>query len=516
VKARWYGLLAGITAAAAALGTAELVAVATGPQSAPLVAVGGAVVDATPKSVKNFAVNVFYTYDKAALLLGTVLLVVAVAAVSGALAVRRLVFGVIGIAVLAVVGIAAALTRHDASWTAALPSLVGALVGGAVLVVLLRTRPTSPADVPQDAQARVGLEVEAATRRRRFLQIAGGTVVAAVVAGLGGRWFGTRRGVSAERAALTLPAPASAAPMLPVDVDERLPNLSPFVTPNGDFYLIDTTLVAPQVAADTWKLSIHGRVRKPLTLTYRQLLQRPTIERYITLACVSNEVGGDLISNARWLGVPLGPLLDEVEPEDGADQVVSRSVDGFTAGTPTAVLRDGRDAMLAIGMNGVPLPIEHGFPVRMLVPGLYGYVSATKWLAELELTRFADFDAYWVRRGWAKQAPIKTQSRIDTPRNGATPVAGRLTVAGVAWAQHRGVSKVEVRVDDGPWQPATLLPVPSVDTWVQWRFDWAATAGSHTLAVRATDGTGAVQPEERVTPFPDGATGWHTITVSVG
>ena len=287
------------------------------------------------------------------------------------------------------------------------------------------------------------------------------------------------------------------------------------MTKNSDFYQIDTALVVPQVSPDDWTLKIHGRVKKPMTLTYQQLVSRPMIERYVTLACVSNEVGGELVGNAKWLGVPLKDLLDEAEPEDGADQVVSRSVDGFTAGSPTAALRDGRDAMLAVGMNGEPLPINHGFPVRMGVPGLYGYVSATKWLAELELTTFADFDAYWVPRGWSQQAPIKTQSRIDTPRGGATVNPGQLVIAGVAWAQHRGIAKVEVRVDDGPWQEAKLAAVPSVDTWRQWSLPWQATSGKHRLTVRASDNAGATQTAQQAPPDPDGATGWHTVEVGV-
>jgi DMSO/TMAO reductase YedYZ molybdopterin-dependent catalytic subunit len=510
VKRRWYGAAAGVTAAVGALGVAELVAVATGPQSAPLVAVGGVVVDSVPKSVKNFAVSVFYTYDKPALIAGTILLLGVFSAVFGAFALRHIGFGVAGIAVFATVGTAAALTRHGAVWTAALPSLVGALAGFGALVMLLRTVPEPDAPEPD-----LGREVDGIGRRRRFLQQVTSVVAGAALVGFTGRWLATRRGVSAQRKAVVLPAPSSAASDLPADVDQRLPKLTPFVTPNKSFYLIDTALVVPQVAPDTWTLRIHGRVRNPITLTYKQLLERPTIERYITLACVSNEVGGGLIGNARWLGVPLGPLLDEADPEPGADQVVSKSVDGFTAGTPTAALRDGRDAMLAIGMNGVPLPVEHGFPVRMVVPGLYGYVSATKWLAELELSSFADFDAYWIRRGWAQQAPIKTQSRIDTPPGGSTPQAGRITVAGVAWAQHRGVGKVEVRVDDGPWQQARLAAVPSIDTWRQWTWQWDATPGKHRLTVRATDNAGDTQTEEPSPPDPDGATGWHSVVVEV-
>jgi DMSO/TMAO reductase YedYZ molybdopterin-dependent catalytic subunit len=333
------------------------------------------------------------------------------------------------------------------------------------------------------------------------------------VLGLGGRWLGVRRGVATARGRIRLPVAASPAPALPPQALVR--GQTPFVTSSANFYLIDTALSAPQVDPDTWRLKVHGRVRNPFSLRYADLLAMPMIERYVTLACVSNEVGGDLVGNARWLGVPVADLLRRADPLSGADQVVSRSVDGFTAGTPTAALLDGRDAMLAVGMNGAPLPVAHGFPVRMVVPGLYGYVSATKWLAELELRSFADFDAYWVDRGWAARAPVKTQSRIDVPRQGTRVPAGPVAVAGVAWAQHRGISAVEVRVDDGPWRRATLGGVPSVDTWREWRWAWPATPGRHTLRVRATDNGGATQTSRERPPAPDGATGWHTIDVIV-
>jgi DMSO/TMAO reductase YedYZ molybdopterin-dependent catalytic subunit len=239
------------------------------------------------------------------------------------------------------------------------------------------------------------------------------------------------------------------------------------------------------------------------------------VERYVTLACVSNEVGGDLIGNALWLGTPIKDLLDEAQPLPGADQVVQRSTDGWTCGSPTSVLRDGRDALLAVGMNGQPLPVRHGFPVRMVVPGLYGYVSACKWITEIELTRFADFDAYWVPRGWSALGPIKTESRIDTPRDGAKRRAGPITVAGVAWAQHRGIERVEIQVDAGPWAPATLAPAVSSDTWVQWTYQWQATAGEHAVRVRATDSAGQTQTSTPAPPAPDGATGWHSVQVTV-
>ncbi|MFI2385450.1 molybdopterin-dependent oxidoreductase [Micromonospora sediminicola] len=571
---RRHAALAGVVAAVVALGTAEPVAVLTGPRSAPLIAVGGVVVDLVPEPLKQFAIAVFGTYDKIALLVGTALLLAGFAALLGLAAARRLAVGLAGIAVFAVLGVAAALTRPGADAFDALPSLVGAGLGGLTLWAFVagplspdpagagRARPgqgpdragvdraragqgpdrhevdladgeqagaprsTTPPPPPPPAAAAFAREEETPggweparhdvpESRRRFLRGVGLLTGAAAVAGLGGHWLAGRRGVSAAREAVTLPAPATPAPPVPAGADLSLPRLAPYVTPNREFYRIDTALVVPQVDPVTWRLRIHGRVRNPIELSFDDLLARPMVERYVTLACVSNEVGGDLIGNARWLGVPIKELLDEADPEEGADQVVGRAVDGWTCGTPTSVLRDGRDALLAVGMNGEPLPVQHGFPVRMVVPGLYGYVSACKWVTELELTSFADFDAYWVPRGWSAQGPVKTQSRIDTPRARSRPAAGPVTVAGVAWAQHRGVRRVEVRVDDGPWREATLAPAVSTDTWVQWSWRWDATPGEHTLQVRATDAAGETQPERRSPVAPDGATGWHTVTVTV-
>ncbi|MFF4807589.1 molybdopterin-dependent oxidoreductase [Micromonospora chersina] len=538
--------LAGVTAAVVAIGVAEPVAVFTGPRSAPLIAVGGLVVDAVPEPLKQFAIAVFGRYDKVALLVGTAVLLAAIAALLGVLAARRLRLGLAGIAAFAALGVAAALTRAGADAYDALPSLVGGGLGAVTLWAFVAgplagdavpgtTRrpapaepvspaPTSPAPPPGIAalapdESPAGwepLEPGDHESRRRFLRGAGLLAGTAAVAGLGGHWLAGQRGVSVARRAVKLPTPVAPAPPLPAGADLSLTRLAPFVTPNREFYRIDTALVVPQVDPATWRLRIHGRVRNPIELSFDDLLARPMVERYVTLACVSNEVGGDLIGNARWLGVPIRELLDEAQPEEGADQVVGRSVDGWTCGTPTAVLRDGRDALLAVGMNGEPLPVEHGFPVRMVVPGLYGYVSACKWVTELELTRFADFDAYWVPRGWSAQGPIKTQSRIDTPRARGGLTAGPVTVAGVAWAQHRGIRRVEVRVDGGPWQEATLAPTASVDTWVQWSWRWDARPGEHTLQVRATDAGGETQPEQRRPVAPDGATGWHTVKVTVG
>ncbi|MGW5673150.1 molybdopterin-dependent oxidoreductase [Micromonospora sp. NPDC003776] len=527
---RGYAALAGVTAAAVAVGVAEPVAVLTGPRSAPLIAVGGLVVDLVPEALKHLAISLFGTHDKIALLIGTAVLLAAIAALLGVLAARRLWIGLAGIAAFAALGVAAAVTRPGAGPAAVLPSLVGsglgaltlwAFIAGPLAPDLWPWSPPTPAEsaepaAPGQPTARAERGEESDPEgRRRFLRGVGVLAGTAAVAGLGGHWLAGRRGVSAARQAVTLPTPSASAPAVPAGADLSLAQLAPYVTPNSGFYRIDTALVVPQVDPATWRLRIHGRVRKPIELTFDELLARPMVERYVTLACVSNEVGGDLIGNARWLGVPIKELLDEADPEPGADQVVGRSVDGWTCGTPTAALRDGRDALLAVGMNGEPLPVEHGFPVRMVVPGLYGYVSACKWVTELELTSFADFDAYWVPRGWSAQGPIKTESRIDTPRPRNRLTAGPVTVAGVAWAQHRGIRAVEVRVDGGPWRAAMLAPAVSVDTWVQWSWRWDATPGEHTLQVRATDAGGVTQTPEQRPVAPDGATGWHTVKVTV-
>jgi DMSO/TMAO reductase YedYZ molybdopterin-dependent catalytic subunit len=333
----------------------------------------------------------------------------------------------------------------------------------------------------------------------------------AVLAGTGSAWLRYRHASTAERArdSVTLPTPASPAPPLPAAAGQG------FVTPNREFYRVDTALTVPRIDPAQWRLRITGMVDQPRTLTLADLLDRPMIERHLTLNCVSNEVGGPYIGTAKWLGASLATLIREAGPRTGADQLVSHGADGMTIGTPLDVVLDGRDAMLVVGMNGEPLPPEHGFPVRMLTPGVYGYVGSCKWLTEVEVTTFDAYDAYWVKRGWAARAPVKTASRIDRPAPLAKVIAGPVRVAGVAWAQRRGIAAVEVQVDDGPWRKAALAPSPSIDTWLQWSLMWQAEPGEHRLRVRAIDRTGAVQPERRVTPFPDGATGWHTLSVTV-
>jgi DMSO/TMAO reductase YedYZ molybdopterin-dependent catalytic subunit len=351
--------------------------------------------------------------------------------------------------------------------------------------------------------------------RRRFLALAAGTAVAAAAGGLAGQALLGRFSVDKLRAAIRLPAPAKPAPAVPAGTQLQVPGITPFYTSNASFYRVDTELVLPQISPDQWMLRVHGMVDRPIELSYGDLLRRPLTEADITLACVSNQVGGPLAGNARWLGASLAALLREAGVRSGADQILSTSNDGWTCGTPTEVVMNDPDALLAVGMNGQPLPVAHGFPARMIVPGLFGYVSATKWVTDLELTTFAAQRSYWVQRGYSVQAPIKTMSRIDVPRPLQQVRAGRTAVAGVAWAPHRGIEAVQVRVDSGSWQDARLDAADGIDTWRQWAWYWDAPTGLHQLEVRATDGTGATQPARRVGIFPNGATGWDSTVVTV-
>jgi DMSO/TMAO reductase YedYZ molybdopterin-dependent catalytic subunit len=351
--------------------------------------------------------------------------------------------------------------------------------------------------------------------RRRFLFTAAGAAALAVGGAGAGQALLSRFNVSAARSGIKLPAPAATGPRPPRGAQLPVPGISPFTTPNGSFYRVDTALSLPQVSPEQWHLRVHGMVERELNITFDQLLKRPLTEADITLACVSNQVGGPYAGNARWLGASLAALLREAGVRRGADQILSTSTDGWTCGTPIETVMDGRNALLAVGMNGQPLPVAHGFPARMMVPGLYGYVSATKWVIDLEITSFAAQRSYWVQRGYSARAPIKTESRIDVPRPLAQVKAGRTAVAGVAWAPHRGIDAVQVRADSGAWHQATLATVPGIDTWRQWMWEWDAPPGLHTLQVRATDGTRATQPSRRVPIFPNGATGWDTVTVTV-
>lgn len=525
--ARWprvtLGGLSGFLAGFAALAVAELAAAGARPQAGPVVAVGGAAIDRTPAAVKDWAIRTYGTDDKLVLQVGILAVLAVFALALGVLAVRHRRLAAAGVLVFGAVGTAAALSRPDSTgFTDALPSLAGAVAGAAVLYVLIGRLPASD-PAPDDSAEQPHKPEEGGWDRRGFVIAAMAAATASAGAGRLARALNSSSGKHAAtfRNGVVLPTPGSPAPALPRGTQVRVAGVSPYVTPTEEFYRVDTALVVPKVDAGAWRLRIHGTgMRRPLTLSFDDLLARELIERRITLTCVSNEVGGPYVGNARWIGVRLAALLAEcgvVPPSKGgrADQLVARSVDGMTIGSPVEDVMDGRDAMLALGMNGEPLPFEHGFPVRMLVPGLYGYVSACKWIEDIELTTFDAYDAYWVRRDWAREAPVKTQSRIDTPKPFARPKAGTVMVAGVAWAQSRGIDRVELRVDDGPWQEATLAAEDTRDTWRQWSFPWRATEGTHTLAVRATDRTGQVQTAERTRTVPDGASGRHSVVVTV-
>ena len=564
------GAVAGVLAGAVAIGTAQLVAGLTVPQGSPVLAVGQASIDLTPLPVKNFAISAFGTHDKTVLLGGILVVLALYAAVVGMLAVRRLTFGLWGLALFAFIGLAAALTRPNSTPEYVVPTLAGAAAGSFALARLAHaaarlspvpsqarsgrrgSRAAGPTAVPPDSpvlpEALTPPDLPAAPDvparpadsaaetpaysftylpnpddpgpsrwpgRRRFLVTSGIAAATAAAGTLAGRELITRRNVSQARAALRIPRPAVPAPPLPAGSDLNISGLSSFITPNGSFYRVDTALLVPQVDPATWQLRIHGMVQREVTITFAELLKRPLIEDYVTLTCVSDPVSGPYVGNAKWLGASLAALIRQARPLAGADQLLCTSVDGFTSGTPLQVVLDGRDALLAVAMNGTALPVEHGFPARMVVPGLYGYVSATKWVTEIEVTTFAAASAYWPQRGWSQQAPIKTESRIDVPIGGATITPGRTPVAGVAWAQHKGVAAVEVRVDRGPWHQARLAAVPDIDTWRQWVWEWQATPGNHLLEARATDRTGYTQTAVQAQPPPNGASGYPSAAVTV-
>ncbi len=528
------GAVAGLIAAAAALAVAEAVAATSRQFQSPLLDVGDRVVDAVPEPVKRLAIEWFGTGDKVALLVGIGTILALYAAAVGLVAfTRRLPLALAGIVLFGLIGAwASQTTRRDAPLTAVVPSLVAAIAGAVVLLGLrwaATRRPvpgaTEPREHPKDVEdahpARPSVRSiaeQVPNDRRRFLAGAAAlTLVTGATAGLARR-ARSRFDASASRAARSLPVADRPLPPAPPSV--AVAGASPFFTPNRDFYRIDTALTVPQVAAEGWRLRVGGMVDRPFSLTYDELLSRTLVEADITLTCVSNQVGGNLVGTARWTGVRLDELLEEAGISPDADQVVGRSVDGYTCGFPVAAL-DGRDALVAVAMNGELLPLRHGFPARLIVPGLYGYVSATKWLEEIELTRFDRFDQYWVERGWVEDAPIKLQSRIDTPRGLASVDPGTVAVAGVAWAQTRGIARVQISIDGAEWQDAELADELNDVTWRQWSFAWQATSGRHSIAVRATERAtggsddGPIQTEERTEPFPSGATGHHQIVVLV-
>ncbi|MBY3552611.1 molybdopterin-dependent oxidoreductase [Modestobacter lapidis] len=502
--------LAGLAAVAAALGAAELLAGLLDRAPSLVIAVGDLVVDSVPGWLERAAIAVLGQADKPVLIAGILVVAAALGAVLGVLGRHRFALAAVGFAAFAALGVAAAMAdgRNALPVTVAV-GLVGAGVGIACLHRLLAlATPGAPGASVADAPP------EPPVDRRRFLAVTGGTTALAVLAGIGGFLLSGRERIGALRAAIRLPAPVRPAGPVPAGADLEIAGLTPLFIPNEEFYRIDTALRVPTVDVDEWQLSIRGLVDRPFTLTYPELMAMPQVEADITLACVSNEVGGDLVGNARWQGVPLRDLLARAGLQPGATQLVGRSVDGFTAGFPTRTALDLEEALVAVAMNGEPLPLEHGFPARLVVPGLYGYVSATKWLSAIELSGW-DVDGYWIPRGWAKAGPVKTQSRIDVPGPGGVVAPGRRPIAGVAWAPTRGIDQVEVSIDGGPWTVAELALPLDVDCWRQWYLPWEATPGRHTIAARATDGTGEVQTDVRTPVAPDGAAGYPVIEVLV-
>jgi len=511
------GPAAGLLAGALGVCVGYLAGGLTGPAGAPVAAVAEALIDISPPAVKDFAIREFGSQDKLALQAGVLAVLAVCAALVGALARRRPAAGLAGTAAFAAAGVAAALTRPAATAAYLLPSLLGGLAAAGALWALTRAAGARvPAARPpaDPAPADPAPADPAAPPRRRFLALSAASAGAAAAAYAGGRLLTERASVASARRSLRLPAPAVPAPALPPGSDLHIPGLAPFITPDATFYRVDTAIVLPQIPPSSWRLRIHGMVRRELALTFADLIRRPLIEDYITLTCVSNPVGGPYIGNALWLGASLRALLREAGILAGADQLFCTSFDGFTCGIPVQAAMDGRDALLAVAMNGSPLPVAHGFPVRTVVPGLYGYVSACKWITDIEVTTYRRNVAYWAQRGWSARAPVKTESRIDVPAPGRLR-AGRTVIAGVAWAQHTGIDAVEVRVDRGPWQQARLAAVPGIDTWRQWAIDWDATQGTHVITARATDAAGYTQTAIDEPPAPDGATGYPAITVAV-
>jgi len=496
--------LTGLLAAMAGIAAGHLVAAFATPAASPVLAIGSTVIDLTPQPLKEWAIEHFGTNDKLVLQASVLVVTLVLAALVGLLARRRLWLSVAALVVLVGLAGAAAVARPTAGVGDAVPSLVALVVGVGVLVALVRAIDTD-ARGPRETDAAGGFA------RRRFVLGSAGVVALSALGAVGGQLrAGARRAKD-----LVLPRPSDPAKAFPTGLDGQVQGISPLRTPTEKFYRVDTNLTVPQVDVDAWTLQVDGMVARPLTLTLAELSAMPLIERDITMTCVSNEVGGGYVGAARWLGVRLTDVLDRAGTTGNPDQVFSTAVDGFTISTPLAAVRDGRDAMIAIGMNGRQLTDVHGFPARLITPGLYGFVGATKWLAKLTLTTYEQDRAYWTERQWATDAPIKTSARIDTPAPLSTIQAGRVAIGGVAWAQHRGVGKVEVSIDGGPWQEARLGPDVGVDYWRQWYLPWDARTGLHRLAVRAVDEKGAVQTADRARPFPNGSSGIQEVVVTV-
>ncbi|MGE2816247.1 molybdopterin-dependent oxidoreductase [Mycobacterium heidelbergense] len=497
-------MLAGLAAASVSLGVAELVGIPFDARAGARAAIGSAAIDLTPGPIKEWAIQTLGSQDKFFVAVVVLVAIAAIAAIAGTLETPRRPFGSAVIAAAGVLGCIAVLSRPGATALDTVPTVVGAACGVATLRLLIRRFWPDESDAD-----------ETDTGRRRLVML--GVLGLGVVSGVAGAII-TRlaHSVAADRTTFAFPRPRIPSPPIPADVQPNGVALPSFITASADFYRVDTALIVPQLSHGDWRLHIHGMVDHQATYSFDDLARFDVVETVTTLTCVSNPVGGNLISTGVWTGYRVADLLAAAGVHADADMVLSTSIDGFTAGTPVQALTDGRVALLAVGLNGQPLPIEHGYPARLVVPGLYGYVSATKWVVDIELTRFDKAQAYWTRQGWAPRAPIKTESRIDVPKGGQKVPMGPVVFGGVAWAQNRGVRAVEVRIDDGAWQPAQQGASYSNDTWRLWSFPWQAKSlGRHTITVRATDNTGATQTEELASPVPDGATGWHTVDFTV-
>ena len=525
---RRLGAMVGVLSMAAGLAVSEVLSGYFHQRVSPVVAVAESILRLTPGAVDERVIGLVGHHDKAVLIGTTLVGLTVVSAAVGVLAMRSVLAAEGVFLVMGVVLVRAVHDRLTPSTSTYIPAVAGVVVAIAALAVLAQAAQRAAHPRRPDRQDRrepitwgplvdagVAEREEAARElsRRRFLEIAGVVAAASLALGVSGRVLAySRVSVEAARRRLRLPITR---PMTPRGADLGVDGVAPWLTEQQDFYRIDTALAIPQILPKDWELRIHGMVDRELTLTYQDLLDRGLEDAWITLCCVSNPVGGNLISNARFSGVRIDDVLAEVGTHPDADAVLSRSADDWTAGTPLAALTDGRDAMFAVAMNGEPLTPEHGFPVRMVVPGLYGYVSGTKWVVDLEVTRFDRFSAFWTDRGWSEKGPIKTESRIDVPDNGSSVPAGDVVVAGVAWAQDTGIDRVEVRIGDGDWQQVQLAAEPSIDSWRQWRYVWQVQPGTYDVAVRATDASGYTQTGQNADVVPDGATGWHTISVTV-
>ncbi|MGH3934022.1 MAG: molybdopterin-dependent oxidoreductase [Pseudonocardiaceae bacterium] len=494
---------------ATGLGVGHLAGGLVSPTASPFLAVGATAIDLTPTWLKDFAVRNFGTYDKLALLLGMAVVIALIGVAAGLLSRRSRIPGLIVILLLGAIATAAVLTRPNAGALDVIAPLAALLASSAAFAILHGW------GLPRPSGAQAADPAVMEVSRRKLLAGSAAVAAGAGIAAAGGQLLATRGGVQASRASVGRIVATVPAPPIPAGADFSADGSPTFITPNQDFYRVDVNLTVPQLRAEDWRLRVHGMVDRELILDWADLTSRRLVERTVTMTCVSNEVGGPYISTSNFTGVLLADILAEAGVQRGADQVFTTSVDGWTCGSPTEILADpGRQAMLAIGMNSEPLPIEHGFPVRVIVPGLYGFVSATKWITDMELTTFDAKQAYWLQRGWGQRAPIKTMSRIDSPGS-FERVSPDTPITGIAWAQTKGIEKVEVRLDRGEWRPAELSTEVNLDTWRMFRLRGRWEPGSHVAEVRATDKTGYTQTTDRAAPIPDGASGWHSVQFTV-